>query len=240
MTTTKVMKTVVKAARKKANKDRVRAAIKTAKDVTPPLVQAKQVEAIAKKKMADAREEAKTAHSLVITTAMKELLPIAKEINARLDSASKMDTKAADHRLSAALMLEEARKKCEAAKINFKKWALENIPYSYENVRKLVAVGAAPEPAKALEDLRLKNAEANKRHRESKKVEEPPKPAPELKREEPAPVEAPPPPATLEAMKEMFDKLKPMAKMEFLTWAAEHIGATTEYTAKIKTDFDED
>lgn len=230
--TNKIMKTVVKAARKKATKERARAAIKSTKVEATPLE-----EAIAKK------NATKVEHSLVITAAMKELAPIAKEINARLDSASKMDSKAADHRLSAALMLEEAHKKCEAAKIHFKKWATDNIPYSYENVRKLVAVGASPEPAKALEDLRLKNAEANKRHRDAKKAEEPPtKPAPELKREEPkpAPVELPPPPATLEAMKEMFDKLKPMAKMAFLTWAAESIGATTEYTATIKTDFDED
>ncbi|HCA53841.1 MAG TPA: hypothetical protein DEP24_14020 [Mycobacterium sp.] len=233
MATTKVMKTVVKAAKKKATKERARAAIATAKVEATPLE-----EAIAKKNAKDVKVE----HSLVVTAAMKELAPIAKEINVKIELAAKMDSKAGDYRLSAALMLEEARKKCEAAKIPFKKWATENIPYSYENVRKLVAVGAAPEPAKALEDLRLKNAEANKRHRDAKKVEEPPKPAPDLKREEPkpAPVELPLPPATLEAMKEMFDKLKPMAKMAFLTWAAESIGATTEYTAKIKTDFDED
>lgn len=228
MTATKVMKTVVKAARKKATKERARAAIKSTKVEATPLE-----EAIAKKNAKDVKAE----HSLVVSTAMKELAPIAKEINVKIELAAKMDSKAGDYRLSAALMLEEARKKCEAAKIHFKKWATENIPYSYENVRKLVAVGAAPEPAKALEDLRLKNAEANKRHRDAKKAEEPPaKPAPELKREEPkpAPVELPPPPATLEAMKEMFDKLKPMAKMAFLSWAAESIGAT------IKTDFDED
>lgn len=103
------------------------------------------------------------------TAVLRELAPIAKEVNARFESADKMDAKADDHRLSAAIRLAEAKDKCEKAKINFKKWCEENVKQSYETCRKLVPIGQSSEPAAALADMRNKNKKANKAHRDAKK-----------------------------------------------------------------------
>jgi hypothetical protein len=104
------------------------------------------------------------------TGILQKLNPIAKKINARLASAAKMDDKAYDHRLAAALELDAAKTQCGKSKINFKKWCEDNITQSYETVRKLTAVGGAADPQKALEDLRGKNKIANKKLRARKVV----------------------------------------------------------------------
>jgi len=104
----------------------------------------------------------------------KSLKPVAKEINIKFEKASKAETQADDFRLSAALLLADAQKTCEAGGVRFKAWAegnvvAEAIGASYENIRKLAAVGAADDPKLALADLRGKNKEANKKARAAKK-----------------------------------------------------------------------
>jgi len=91
-----------------------------------------------------------------ITEANKRLDPIAKTINVRLE---------------AALEMARAAQVCEAAGIKFKDWAIEHIKnQSFENVRKLLAVGKADEPAKALADLRAGAKKAQAKHREKVKA----------------------------------------------------------------------
>lgn len=126
-----------------------------------------------RKKKAPVRKKAKTQDAKAKagqTSALRKLTPIAKEINIRLEKAEGLTDKAYDHRLAAALQLEEARKQCKAAKINFKTWVNENVDQSYETVRKLVAVGAADDPKQALEDLRAGAKKRVAEHRERKKA----------------------------------------------------------------------
>lgn len=118
---------------------------------------------------AAAKEAAAADKKVVQEKTRRELEPFAREINVRLEKAATMDDKANDHRLAAAITLAEARQKCEVAGISFKEWSAVAVPtQSYETVRKLVGVGASDNPAKALEDLRSKNALANKELRERK------------------------------------------------------------------------
>lgn len=98
------------------------------------------------------------------TTALNKLAPVAKRVNARFASAKKMEGKADDHRLAAAIELAEAKQDARAAGINFKDWADREITeQSWETVRKLVMIGEADDPALALEDMRNKNKSANKK-----------------------------------------------------------------------------
>ena len=105
------------------------------------------------------------------TGTLLALAPIAKEINHKLEQATKTDAKADDYRLSAALRLAEAKARCETDKMGFKQWAEENVTQSYETVRKLAVVGAADDPKLALEDMRGKNKVANKKLRDKKASE---------------------------------------------------------------------
>lgn len=103
----------------------------------------------------------------------KKLAPIGNEINVRFEKIAKLDGQADDHRLAAALRLEEAKQFCGAHGVKFRAWVEANIKsQSWETVRKLAAVGGAPNPQLALEDMRKKNAAANKQHREKKKIKE--------------------------------------------------------------------
>ena len=102
--------------------------------------------------------------------ALTKLKPVAKEINTRLEKAEKMSSDAFDHRLAAAIRLEDARKMCKKAGVVFKKWVEANVTQSYETVRKLAAVGGAPDPALALADLRLSIRKAVAKHTASKKI----------------------------------------------------------------------
>ena len=83
-----------------------------------------------------------------------ELETVAKEINVRLEKAGTLDGKADDHRLAAAKKLDEAKRKCKHAKIAFRTWVNDNVTQGYDECLKLVRIGAAPDPAKALADLR--------------------------------------------------------------------------------------
>ena len=96
------------------------------------------------------------------------LQPLAHEINARLEKAEQIIGKADDHRLAAALKLEQARKECAAKKVNFKKWCEANVKHAYESVRKLVRIGGSEDPPKALSDLRAGVKKAMKKSRAKK------------------------------------------------------------------------
>ena len=101
--------------------------------------------------------------------------PRAKEISGQLDKAAVTEGKADDLRLSAAKVMVDVEAKFAEAKpkgVKFKDWmesnavSNENVKgRSWENLRKLLVVGKADDPAMALEDLRAANAAANKRAR---------------------------------------------------------------------------
>lgn len=104
------------------------------------------------------------------TATLRQLKPIAKEINVRFEKAAKLDGNADDHRLAAAIRLEAARKMCDQAKINFHKWVDGNVGVAYEEVKKLVRVAVAPEPAKALADMREGAAARNRKLRQRQRA----------------------------------------------------------------------
>jgi hypothetical protein len=127
--------------------------------------------AVAKKPAANKKPTQTGDDKAKHTALLQELAPIAKDINVRFQKAAKLDGDAQDHRLAAALQLAEAKKKCEAQKMAFKEWVERNITeMGYHNCRKLVQVGESKNPALAIEDLRLKNAEANKKARAKSKA----------------------------------------------------------------------
>ena len=102
---------------------------------------------------------------------LREVLkPLAKEINHRIKQAGQLDDKADDHRLAAALQLKSAHRRCKEVKINFEKWCEENVEKSYDEVRRLITVAKAPEPAKALADMRAGTAERNSAMRKRQRV----------------------------------------------------------------------
>jgi len=123
----------------------------------------------ATKKAPAKKAPAKTTSTVDEAGIKKVLDPFAKEINVRLSKAVEIEGKADDHRLAAALQLAKAEEACAKLKVNFKKWAEANVEQSYETVRKLVPVGKAKDPVKALADLRAGNAQRNKTHRAKKK-----------------------------------------------------------------------
>lgn len=104
------------------------------------------------------------------TATLRKLSPIAKEINVRMEKASKAEKDAQDHRLSACHRFAEAKELCEANKVNFKKWCEENVEVSYHTARKLVAIGQSDDPRAALEDLRVKTAKQMKASRAKAKA----------------------------------------------------------------------
>lgn len=109
----------------------------------------------------------------------KQLEGIAHKINSRLERAAAQENKADDHRLAAAIHLEEARQACKGTPIKFRAWVDKNVSQSYETVKTLVRIGAADDPKLALEDLRKGTAKANRESRARAKVS----------RETPAPAE---------------------------------------------------
>jgi len=97
-----------------------------------------------------------------VTTALKTLAPIAKDINVRMEKAAKMEDDAYDHRLAVALRLAEVNKICAKTKgITFKGWCGENVDQRYDTCSRLASVGRSDNPQLALEDLRVKNKLAN-------------------------------------------------------------------------------
>lgn len=117
-----------------------------------------------------AKKDKNMAADAKVHKVSKELEPVAKEINVKFKLATQLDGKADDHRLSAALLLESARRRCKEVKIPFGKWCEKYVDKSYDEVRKLVAVASAPEPAKALADMRAGAAARNRAMRGRQKV----------------------------------------------------------------------
>lgn len=227
----KAEKEKASAERKQRNAD-ARAKVKADREAERLAKKIKTPEQIAKEKQAAENKASKSAKEAAKKEATKALVPIAKEINVRFEKADKMERDADDHRLAAALKLEEARKLCEKSGIQFKAWATDNVPQSFETVRKLVAIGGASNPKKALEDLRNKNKEANQTLRKKKKAKEAARDAEDA--EEDSGTE----PGTTQtksrtvhvlegsaAMKLAFAALSASDKMEFASWVAEEIGA---------------
>lgn len=105
----------------------------------------------------------------------KELAPLAKEVNVRLEKAAKLESDAQDHRLAAALKLAEAKEICTRAGVSFQKWAEENIKevngkeVGFQTIRKLANIGEAEDPKAALEGARAAQAERAKASRDRKK-----------------------------------------------------------------------
>ena len=154
--------------------------------------QAEQAVTAAAKAVSAAERKAKTADKKVETEAakqkaMKEAQDEAatfaktikndgKEIVTRLEKAQKYEAQADDHRLAAALKMAEVEGKFAEAKpkgLTFRKWCEgQNVVTpdirgrSWENVRKLLAVGKADNPQQALTDMREGNKAAVAKHRD--------------------------------------------------------------------------
>jgi hypothetical protein len=204
-------KKVAKRAEAKKLREEKAAARKLAK-LTPTPAQIEKAKAAAEAKIL------KDAKAAVKAEATKELVPLAKEINVRIDKANKLDHDADDHRLAAALQLEQARKRCELAGINFKTWTTENVQHwTYQTVRKLAKVGGSENPTQALTDMREGNAAANKKSRAAKKAS--------AKKAAAAPAEAF---SGIEGLKVAFGHLKASEKMTFAAWVAGEVGATLD------------
>ena len=111
---------------------------------------------------ADKRSATERKAKGAVTTALKTLAPIAKDINVRMEKAAKMEDDAYDHRLAVALRLAEVNKICSKTKgITFKGWCGENVDQRYDTCSRLASVGRSDNPQLALEDLRVKNKLAN-------------------------------------------------------------------------------
>lgn len=156
-----------------------------------------------------------------ITVGEKKLAPIATEINVRLEKANDLKEKSNDHRLAAALKLEEARKIAEEAGVKFKEWCEANVKQSYETIRRLVSVAQSEEPAKALADMREANAKANKQARARKKA---------ASRDAVSTKAIPPARRALEAL----DGCKDDEALKLVTTKAEALGHAIVPTAELK------
>ena len=154
------------AAKEKAAKQKAAEQAKAAK------AKVREQEKAAKAKAAEqkAAEQAKAQKA-----AEKFFADTAKEINYRLEQAEKFLDKADDHRLAAAIRLNDAKVKCAEVGLSFKKWAEEHIKdQTFETVRKLAGVGGTSDkdggPTKALADMREKNKIANRAARAREKA----------------------------------------------------------------------
>lgn len=183
---------------------------------------------------------------------LDSLNPFAKEINHRFELATQLDGKADDHRLAASLKIAEAKKLCDENGVRFKDWAEQNIKeQSYDYVKRLAGVGAAPDPKLALEDMRRKNAELNVKHRAVKKQKErtlvqraevvgampAADAATDIATAAAALIAAPIPsrkpaaqPTGIDALKHAFAALKASDQMAFVKWAAEEVGAALDFS----------
>ena len=165
--------------------------------------------------------------------AEKKLEGIKDKINARLEKASVQEGKADDHRLAAAIHLEEARQACKGTSIKFRDWVDKNVSQSYETVKTLVRIGAAENPKLALEDLRNKSAKANREARARAKKKKPPKVSRETaasSSEEVEPSDEEIPVRTLlDQVKTAFDGLGARDKLQLIAYAARETGVKATF-----------
>lgn len=171
-----------------------------------------------------------------------QLASLAHEINKRLTLADRLDAQSSDHRLAAAIRLSEAKALCEQKSMPFRKWAEAHIPHAFVTIRTLARIGSAEDPKIALEEYRGKNAEANRELRQRKKAEV--QALIDANPEVAADINAGRPViepvreggrfvgsvvlTAVEVMLREFDRLEPEQRVEFLTKAAEHVGALVE------------
>jgi hypothetical protein len=95
---------------------------------------------------------------------MTDLLTLVKEINHRWEQADRLDGQADDHRIAAGIRLAEARE--IVGDTGWQKWCAEHIPdRSIRDVYRLLKIGQAGDPEKALSDEREQNREAQRKSR---------------------------------------------------------------------------
>jgi hypothetical protein len=100
--------------------------------------------------------------------ALDPLPTVAEKINALFDRAAKADDKAETYRISAGQELAKAKDRVEAGEageITWTAWSAGNIRRSEGDIRKVLAIANAADPAKAAAAERLRNRDAVARHR---------------------------------------------------------------------------
>jgi hypothetical protein len=100
--------------------------------------------------------------------ALDPLPTVADKINALFDKAAKADEKAESYRISAGLELARARARVDAGEvgqITWTAWCADNIKRSEGDIRKVLAIASAADPAKAAAVERQRNREAIAKHR---------------------------------------------------------------------------
>ena len=107
-----------------------------------------------------------------MTEIREHLGVLATEINARMEKAETYETRvesaqksADDHRLAAALQIADARQIAADNGIRWGPWVKKNISRSPDDVKKLLKIGQAPNPALALADMRRKERDRKRRQR---------------------------------------------------------------------------
>jgi hypothetical protein len=93
---------------------------------------------------------------------------VANKINALFDKAAKADEKAESYRISAGLELARARARVDAGEvgqITWTAWCADNIKRSEGDIRKVLAIASAADPAQAAAVERQRNREAIAKHR---------------------------------------------------------------------------
>ena len=90
--------------------------------------------------------------AVTLTPSPDNLDRLAAEINGYIDQVY-------DATLQVCLRLAEAKGICRARAVAFEDWAADNINLSYRTARRWAGIGEVPDPAKALEDLRSKDAD---------------------------------------------------------------------------------
>ena len=178
----------------KSAKEKEVAARKLQREAEKAAASAKRQKEAEKKAAAAAKEKEKKQKEKARFEAatLKALEKDAKDINGRFAVIERSEKKTDDHRLAAAILIASAKERCGEAKINFKAWCEENLrlppreqdgeprKLSYETIRKLAPVGQAENDEEGsgllmLEDMRNRNAEANRAKRERDAADTPPK-----------------------------------------------------------------
>lgn len=129
--------------------------------------------------LAKAREVKQRANEEAQANVYKTLKPKIKDITSRIERAKVSEGKAADLRLSASIVLAEAKQHCEDMGVAFKKWCEDELgDITYHTARELARVGVAEQQEEGagvalLEDLRARSAKRNAKKREAAKTEKP-------------------------------------------------------------------
>ena len=98
-----------------------------AKEGAAPTKKAKGKKLKGKTNVAVVKKGAAPEGKISVEVAEKKLSPLANEINVRFEKASKLDGQADDHRLAAALRLNEAKQLCAASGIRFREWVEKEV-----------------------------------------------------------------------------------------------------------------